>query len=146
MEEPIFSDVATAVNAYTGGNPMIGLTVQVFLVVLVVVVFNFFLRRFLARLEQKTHATASYWDNALVSAIRKPATILAWIIGLSFAAEILQVETEVTLLEVIEPARIIGVVGCITWFVIRFIGNIQRAIIEKRQASNEPVDITTIDV
>ena len=145
MEEPIFSDVATAVNAYTGGNPMIGLTVQVFLVVLVVVVFNFFLRRFLARLEQKTHATASYWDNALVSAIRKPATILAWIIGLSFAAEILQVETEVTLLEVIEPARIIGVVGCITWFVIRFIGNIQRAIIEKRQASNEPVDITTID-
>ena len=145
MEEPIFSDVATAVNAYTGGNPMIGLTVQVFLVVLVVVVFNFFLRRFLARLEQKTHATASYWDNALVSAIRKPATILAWIIGLSFAAEILQVETEVTLLEVIEPARIIGVVGCITWFVIRFIGNIQRAIIEKRQASNEPVDITTIE-
>lgn len=145
MEEPIFSDLADTINTYTGGDPMVGLTIQVFLVVLVVVVFNFFLRRSLAKLEEKTQQTASYWDNALISAIRKPATILAWIIGLSFAAEILQVEAEITLLDIITPIRIIGVIGCITWFVIRFIGNVQNGIIAKRQANNQPVDITTVD-
>ena len=145
MEEPIFSDLADSINSYTGGDPIIGLTIQVFLVVLAVVVFNFFLRRSLAKLEEKTHHTASYWDNALISAVRKPATLLAWIIGLSFAVEILQVETDVTLLDLVEPVRIIGVVGCITWFVIRFIGNVQDGLIAKRKASNEPVDVTTVD-
>lgn len=145
MEEPIFSDLADKITEYTGGNHMIGLTIQVFLVVFAVVVFNFFLRRFLAKLEEKTHHTTSFWDNALIEAVRKPATILAWIIGLSFAAEILQVETEVTLLDLIDPIRVIGVIGCITWFVIRFIGNVQKGIIAKRQANNEPVDITTVD-
>lgn len=145
MDEQIFSELAETINGYTGNNPIIGLTIQVFLVVLLVVVFNFFLRRFLAKLEDRTHKTASYWDNALVSAIRKPATVLAWVVGLSFAVEILQVETEVTLLDLVDPARVIGVVGCVTWFVIRFIGNVQTAIITKRQANNEPVDVTTID-
>lgn len=145
MEEAIFSDLADSINSYTGGDPIIGLTIQVFLVVLAVVVFNFFLRRSLAKLEEKTHQTTSYWDNALISAIRKPATILAWIIGLSFAVEILQVETDVTLLDIIEPVRIIGVIGCLTWFVIRFIGNVQNGLIAKRRAGNEPVDVTTVD-
>lgn len=145
MEEAIFSDLADSINSYTGGDPIIGLTIQVFLVVLAVVVFNFFLRRSLAKLEEKTHHTASYWDNALISAVRKPATLLAWIIGLSFAVEILQVETDVTLLDIIEPIRVIGVIGCLAWFVIRFIGNVQNGLIAKRKASNEPVDVTTVD-
>ena len=103
------------------------------------------LRRFLAKLEEKTHTTSSYWDNALIGAVRTPATWLAWIVGLSFAVEILQIETKVTLLHVVEPVRIIGVVGCLTWFVIRFIGNVQHGVIARRQANNEPVDITTVD-
>lgn len=145
MKEPIFSDIADTINTYTGGGPMVGLTIQVFLVVLTVVVFNFFLRRSLAKLEEKTLHTTSYWDNALISAIRLPATILAWILGLSFAAEILQVEAEITLLDIITPIRIIGVIGCITWFVIRFIGNIQDSIIATRQSNDQPIDITTVD-
>lgn len=145
MEAPLFSDLADSLNEYTGGDPIIGLTAQVFLVVLLVVVFNFLLRRSLAKLEEKTHITSSYWDNALIGAVRTPASVLAWIIGLSFAVEILQMETKVTLLHIIEPVRIIGVVACITWFVIRFIGNVQQGIISRRQANNEPVDLTTVD-
>ncbi|MAK55892.1 MAG: mechanosensitive ion channel protein MscS [Pusillimonas sp.] len=124
---------------------MVALTIQVFLVVLAVVIANYFLRRVLNKLESRSQKTKTYWDNALIEAARKPVTIVAWIIGLSFAAEILQVETDVTLLDFIDPARIVGIIGCITWFVVRFINNVERGIIAQKRAKNEPIDVTTVD-
>lgn len=145
MEEDILADISKQISAWTGSGEMVALTIQVFLVVLAVVVANFFLRRVLNKLESRSQKTKTYWDNALIEAARKPVTIVAWIIGLSFAVEILQVETEVTLLDFIDPVRIIGVVGCITWFVVRFINNVEKGIIAQKQAKNEPIDVTTVD-
>ena len=145
MEEDILADISKQISAWTGSGEMVALTIQVFLVVLAVVVANFFLRRVLNKLESRSQKTKTYWDNALIEAARKPVTIVAWIIGLSFAVEILQVETEVTLLDFIDPVRIIGVVGCITWFVVRFINNVEKSIIAQKQAKNEPIDVTTVD-
>ena len=79
----------------TGGDNTLALVLQVFIVVLVVVVANFFLRRTLAKLELRTSLTPSPWDYALVSAARKPLLLLAWIIGISFAARIIQAELDV---------------------------------------------------
>ncbi|MFT5643315.1 MAG: MscS family membrane protein, partial [Janthinobacterium sp.] len=76
----------------TGGDATLALVLQVFIVVLVVVVANFFLRRTLGKLEQRTSRTPSPWDHALVSAARKPLLLLAWVIGIAFAARIIEVE------------------------------------------------------
>jgi MscS family membrane protein len=145
MEEEVLADISKQISEWTGSGEMVALTIQVFLVVLAVVVANFFLRRILNKLESRSQKTKTYWDNALIEAARKPVTIVAWIIGLSFAIEILQVETEVTLLDFIEPVRIIGVIGCLTWFVVRFINNIEKGIIAQKKAKNEPIDVTTVD-
>ena len=63
-----------------GGDETMILVLQVFLVVLGVVVANFILRRILARLEARTLATSTPWDNALVSAARQPLTVVAWVV------------------------------------------------------------------
>src|SRR5690554_4102203 len=113
MEEELLTDISKKISEWTGSGEMVALTIQVFLVVLAVVIANYFLRRVLNKLESRNQKTKTYWDNALIEAARKPVTIVAWIIGLSFAAEILQVETDVTLLDFIDPARIVGIIGCI---------------------------------
>jgi MscS family membrane protein len=129
----------------TGGDATLALVLQVFIVVLVVVVANFFLRRTLGKLEQRTSRTPSPWDHALVSAARKPLLLLAWVIGIAFAARIIEVETNNALFDVILPARTISVIGCLTWFLTRFISNVQVSIMVQRHAQGKPVDGTTID-
>jgi MscS family membrane protein len=129
----------------SGGNSAVGLLLQLFLVVLAVVVANYLLRRTLHKLEDKTRTTPSPWDFALVSAARKPFSVLAWIVGLSFALRIIESEADATLFELVPPARTIGVIACLTWFLLRFIANVQDGIIEQRAARGESVDRTTVD-
>ncbi len=129
----------------SGGNSAVGLLLQLFLVVLAVVVANYLLRRALHTLEGKTRQTASPWDFALVSAARKPFSVLAWIVGLSFALRIIESEADATIFELVPPARTIGVIACLTWFLLRFIANVQDGIIEQRAARGESVDRTTVD-
>lgn len=124
---------------------MLTLVLQLFLVVLAVVVANFFLRRTMIRLEEHSRSTMMEWDFPLLSAARRPLSVLAWIIGLSFAARIVEAKTDSVLLEVVEPLRTVGVIGCIAWFLVRFIGNFQDSIIEKRHRRGESIDRTTVD-
>ena len=128
----------------TGGDARLVTALQIFIVVLTVVVFNFFLRRMLKTLEDRTRLTTTPWDFALVSAARKPVTALAWIVGIAFASRIVQAETRSTLFEAIDPARTVGVIGCITWFLIRFIKNVQDGVMVAREARGEGVDHTTV--
>ncbi|MFT6589780.1 MAG: MscS family membrane protein [Rhodoferax sp.] len=129
----------------TGGDTFVALVLQIFIVVLAVVVINFFLRRTLANLEERARATSAPWNFALVSAARTPLTVLGWIIGIAFAARIVQNETDAVLFEAITPMRTIGVIGCMTWFLIRFIGNVQDSVVAQRHERGEPLDRTTVD-
>lgn len=129
----------------TGGDAMMTLILQVFIAVLAVAAGNFFLRRLLNKLEARTQMTSNPWDYALVSAARKPLTVLAWIIGLSFAARIMQNGSNVALFEAVSPIRSVGVIACLTWFLVRFIGNVQDAIVERQVERGETVDRTTVD-
>ena len=129
----------------TGGDPMMTLILQVFIVVLAVAAGNFFLRRLLNKLEARTQTTSNPWDYALVSAARKPLTVLAWIVGLSFAARIMQSGSNAALFDAVAPIRSVGVIACLTWFLVRFIGNVQDAIVERQIRRGETVDRTTVD-
>lgn len=129
----------------TGGDATLMLITQVFLVVLAVVVANFFLRRTLARLEARSLQTSTPWDDALITAARRPLTWLAWIIGIAFAAQIVQAETDTAIFQAIVPARTVGVIGCITWFLLQFIRNVQDGVMRQRLARGESLDRTTVD-
>jgi MscS family membrane protein len=137
--------VRDALEWVTGGNAGWALILQVFLVVLAVVAFNYALRRVLARLERHARSTSTPWDDALVSAARRPVSLLAWIVGLTFAVRIIYEGTEATIFEFFEPARTVGVVGCITWFLLLFIRNVQDSLVARQVARGKPVDRTTVD-
>ncbi|MFV5213618.1 mechanosensitive ion channel family protein [Azonexus caeni] len=129
----------------TGGDTTLNLALQVFLVVSLVAIGNFLLRRLLDRLAARTAQTANPWDEALVNAARRPLPLLAWIVGLSFAARIVQGEADAALFDAIDPLRTIGVIACLTWFLVRLIGNMQGAIVQRQIDRGEGVDRTTVD-
>lgn len=135
----------TWLSRLTGGDATWTLVLQVFLVVSVVVVGNFLLRRLLDHLSERTAKTQNPWDDALLQAARRPLPLLAWIVGLAFAARIVQSEADAPLFEAIDPIRTIGVIGCLTWFLVRVIGNMQAAILQQQIERGETVDRTTVD-
>jgi MscS family membrane protein len=129
----------------SGGNATGLLVAQVFLVVFAVAAVNFVLRRVLAGIEARVSKTANGWDDALVSAARRPLTLVAWIVGLAFAVRIIHDSTEAPIFAFFEPARTVGVIGCIAWFLLLFIGNVQERLITRQVERGQPVDRTTVD-
>jgi len=119
---------------------------QVFIVVLAVLVFNFLQKRVLSRLVKRLRPTEKAWDDALVSAIQKPLSVFIWIVGMAFAAQIVQSKTGAAIFGAIEPIRDVGVIATITWFLIRLIKQIEKNIVEKGQQSDQFFDRTTVDV
>lgn len=94
---------------------------QVFGVVLVTVVANFFVKRFLARMLVKLGRTETRWDDITVEAMSRPVSWIMWLIGLSFAADIIYLETQSPIFTASDKIRDIGILICISWFVLGFI-------------------------
>ena len=118
---------------------------QVFIVVFLTLLISFLQKRILARLLAKLQSTRVYWDDALVDAARRPLTILIWLIGLSFAAEIVSNESGAVIFGAIDPIRDVGVIFTFAWFLVRFIERTEKNIILKKEARGEEVDRTTTD-
>lgn len=119
--------------------------VQVFVVVFGVLLVNFIQRRVLSHLYDKLKATPNTWDDAIVSALGKPLTLFIWIVGIAFAAEIVGEETGATIFDAVGPARDLGVIATIVWFLLRLIKNTEENIVQKRIAAEQAVDRTTVD-
>jgi MscS family membrane protein len=119
--------------------------IQVFIVVFVTVFLNWLQKRLVLKVIAKLQKTNTYWDDALFDAARKPLTFLIWIIGLTFAADIVKSETDAAIFGAIEPIREVGVIVVISWFLVRFITRAESNIIEKKQVAGEEFDQTTAD-
>ena len=118
---------------------------QVFAVVFSVLFFNFIQKRVLTRLYERLRKTGNLWDDALVNAIQKPLSVFIWIVGMAFAAEIVQRKTGAIIFEAIGPVRDIGVITTVGWFLLRLASNIEDNIISKHKRAGEKVDQTTVD-
>jgi len=119
---------------------------EVFLVVLAVLVFNFVQKRILQRLIKRLQPSPKTWDDAFVEALQRPLSVFIWIVGIAFAAQIVQNKTGAVIFEAISPIRDIGVIATITWFLIRLVHRIEANIVRKGEESDEAFDRTTVDV
>lgn len=118
---------------------------QVFLVLVAVLFFNYFQRRFLRRLKDRFEKTDNTWDDAMVDALGRPMTLLIWILGVAFAAQIVQDATKAEIFSVFSPARDVGVIACLTWFLVRFFSNAEDNILAMSEKRGKPLDKTTAD-
>ena len=138
----MLNDIYQPLVDWSGENLWIA---QVFVVVFLTLLVNLVLRLLTVRLHRKLKQTANTWDDAFVSALRRPLGLLVWIIGIAFAADIIRLETEAVIFNAVAPLRDVGVIATFTWFLLRLVSNLQQDVIDRSKTSEAPVDATTVD-
>ncbi len=131
----MIEELMTTLGLPKDGN---GWIIQVFVVVFLVLLLNFIQKRIFLRIAKQASKTANPWDDALIMAIIKPLSLLIWVVGLTFAAEMVQGIKDQPIFAALGPLRDVGVIFALAWFLIRFIGEA-----EKNLVSLKRVDITT---
>ena len=122
------------IQAFSGDYRWI---VEVFLVVFATLVFNFFQKLTLNRLHRKLSGTKNPWDDLVIRSVQKPLSFLIWLLGLSFAAEMVQAQSQATIFEAIDPIRDIGVIVILVMFVLRLVRGAELILIEKESETGE---------
>lgn len=119
--------------------------VRLLLVLAATIAAHFIARRALQHTEKVAARTDNIWDDSLIEAARRPLPVLIWLAGISFALHLIHRQTGEQLLEYIAPARSIGVVLCIAWFLFSLIRELADNVVAARTEAGEEVDRTTAD-
>ena len=121
---------------------------EIFLILFLTAVASGIRRFLLKHAEKKAVASKTLWDDALIKAINKPAGALLWIIGISFAIDVIYVEleSEAEIFAAVDPLRSVAIIGTLCWFLLRLIRNIEIGYVKKKEEAKETYDHTTIDM
>ena len=119
--------------------------VQIFIIVFLTLLIAYIQRRLLRRLLARLEDTKTLWDDALVTALQRPLTFLIWIIGISFAIQVIQSQAEAAIFGAVGPLRDVGVITAIAWFLVRFIKYAEINLVAEREKRGNEVDQTTVD-
>ncbi len=136
-------DLSNFFNNLTMSDYLGPWVVQVFVIVLAVLCFNFVVRIFLRKLSKKVAQSENPWDDAFVNTVEKPLRILIWIIGILFAADIVASRTDAEIFQAVEPIREVAIIAILAWFLIRFVKEFEKAFIKRCYQKGESVDLTT---
>lgn len=118
--------------------------IQVFIVVLVMLLVNFVQKRVLRHMLARADRTRNFWDNAFLQALQKPLDLLIWVVGLTFAAEIIHSYAPNALFVAIPAVRDVGVIVSIVMFLSRFIHIAEQLYLEQRPGAEGTIDKTTV--
>lgn len=118
---------------------------QVLMALLATVVAGLAVEFLLRQARRVSAKTRTHWDEAVVTTARQPLRVLIWLVGLAYAAEIVRKSTAAPLFDAVPALRDVGVIACLGWFALRFIGRAGRTVVAARLAAGEEVDQTTID-
>ncbi|HHO69869.1 MAG TPA: mechanosensitive ion channel family protein [Halothiobacillus sp.] len=118
---------------------------QVFVVIFLSLILNFTQGRFLRWVHAKLVAGGNRWADSIVEALKNPLTLLIWILGLTFAGDIIYAATETPIFGAADVVRNVGVIAAIAWFLTRLIRNGEKVIIKKAGINNQRVDQHTAE-
>ncbi len=119
--------------------------IRLLLVLAATLVAHYVARRVLQHAEKIAARTNNIWDDSLIGAARRPLPVLIWLAGISFALHLVHRQTGEQLLDYLAPARNIGVVVCIAWFLFKLIRELADNVVAARTQAGEEVDRTTVD-
>jgi MscS family membrane protein len=117
--------------------------IEIFAVVLLTALASFISKRVFTHIEHHFENTNNLWDDALLHAARKPASLAIWIIGLSMAAYTADRYADIAAFDLVEPLQKIGVIFCLAWFVVGFIAHTENLLVDPERV-REPMDQTTV--
>lgn len=120
-------------------------TIKVFVVVVATLIGAYILKTIIDKLVKKTETTQTLWDDALLGSLQQPVRWFVWLMGLSFAVEIVfpgnTTTDEPTL---IEKVRMVVCAAGIAWFLVRFISRAEGNLMDPRYTDNKPLDETSV--
>ncbi len=119
--------------------------IRLLLVFAATVALHFIVRHFLQHARQASTRTSNIWDDSLVEAAINPLPVLIWLTGISFALHLVHLQTGEQLLEFIAPARNIGVILCVAWFLLKLIRELANNVVLSRTNTGDEIDRTTVD-
>ncbi len=138
-------DFENILNDLLQGNPTTILVTQVFIVVFGTLLIDFIQKRAVRRMQGRIEKSKILWDDALYFAARRPLSVLIWLLGLSFAADIVGSKTDAAIFEVVSPVRELGVIVSFSWFLFRFIQAMEKNVVLKAERKGTDIDRTTVD-
>lgn len=123
------------------------LILQAFLVIFGALVIDFVQRRLLNRLAVQLAKTKTPWDDAFLDSVRRPLSILIWVVGITFSAQIVaRISPQYSVIfEAVGPLRNVAIIALCAWFLIRFIGHAAKNIIAMRREAGKQVDVVAVE-
>ena len=115
--------------------------IEVFTVVFLTLLVAFFVQRSLQKVSKRAEQTKNPWDNAFIEAIKPPIRVFIWLLGLSFAADLVSIEVEQAFSSLTNKVREIGIIVILTWFLLRLTKRIQDTLVSADR--KKPLDETT---
>lgn len=116
--------------------------VNVFILVLVTLVIAFIVKRVLGKLEQKSQRTSTPWDDGLIEALQLPCRVFIWMMGISFAADLVATHAASSISPFTGKVREVGLVVLVTWFLIRLAKTVEVNLM-KPSSQSDRLDATT---
>ena len=118
---------------------------EVFAILVITAAVRFTVKTFLDGAERRALQTHNLWDDALVHAGRRPLGLGVWILGISFAAEIVGGGAQAEIFAYVSQVRDVAVVWLMIWFALRFISAIETNLIEgKHKTKVDPTTATAV--
>jgi MscS family membrane protein len=138
-------DIFATIEKFLTSMGLQSWVVQLFVIVFLTLLVAYIQRRIVLRIQSRLDKTKTQWDDAFIEALRRPLTVLIWIVGIAFAIQVVQSQTEAKIFEAVGPIRDVGVIAVIAWFLVRFIKRAEANVISRREERGEEVDRTTVD-
>lgn len=119
--------------------------VQLLIILLVALCADWLQKRVITKLLVRVRKTRIPWDAALFEAVGKPVRLLIWLLGVTFAADIVRQEYDTAIFSIVDPLRRVGVISAFAWFLVRFINKAEIHYLDSRSEAGVPIDRTTAD-
>ncbi len=123
-------------------SPLLANLLVVLAAVVLINLCAYLLLRYAMRVASRT---VNVWDDALVNSARHPLPIMIWVVGIAYALQMVQQATGNPLFNFVATTRDMGVIVCLTWFLLRLIRNASRNMLAHHRHTGKEVDATTVD-
>jgi len=120
-----------------------GVSIKVFLFVLATLFANFALRRLLKKAETRASKSKTLWDDALIEALKRPLSLMVWVVGLGIAVYVLKPYISEEMFEILRTVRNVGVIVSFFWLFLRLVQNVENNFIKQGVEKDGAFDKTT---
>jgi MscS family membrane protein len=113
-----------------GLGPQHAWIVQLFVLVLATALVSFIVKRVLRRLDRRVQRTENRLDDIVFTAMSRPIGWIIWLQGLAIASDLIHSETQSAIFTYADSVRDVGVLVCVTWFVLGIIRGAEEVYIQ----------------